>query len=160
MNDQNLIPITQLPESEQREMRRRAGIKSGETRRRKRDARTQMLALLKCMPQLDDRTVENLKKLGFTGKGREKDKFAIETIAYGALLQKAMKGDVGAHRLILEIIGEDAQTKRMQAQMEHEMQMMEHIEQACADDGFIEVLSEQAAEVFAGGVDEPKGLDD
>lgn len=158
MNDQNLIPVRS--EAEARAKGRIGGIKSGETRRRKRDSQKQMLELLKCMPELDDRTVDKLTKMGFKGKGKDKDKFTLETIAYGALLQKASKGDVGASRLILEIIGEDAQTKRMRMQMEHEKEMMVQVEQAYADDGFMEMMSEQAAEVFEGGMDEPKGLDD
>ena len=141
-------------------MRSKAGLKSGESRRRKRDSQKQMLELLKCMPNLDKDTVKNLTKMGFKGKGRGKDKFTLETITYGALLQKAAKGDVGASRLILEIIGEDAQTKRLRMQMEHEKQMVTQIEQAYEDDGFMDVMNEQAAEVFAGGADEPKGLDD
>lgn len=39
MNDSNLIPNTERSPSELREMGRKGGIKSGETRRRKRELR-------------------------------------------------------------------------------------------------------------------------
>lgn len=42
MNDENLIPISKRSESEVREMRRKGGINSGKTRRKKADLRKAM----------------------------------------------------------------------------------------------------------------------
>ena len=156
----NLIPNSQRSPEELREMTRKGGIKSGETRRRKRDSRIQMLEILKCVPDLDERAIDNLKRLGMKGKGANKDKFPIEQIAYGALVQKAMKGDVRAHALIQEMIGEDAQSRRQRAQMEHEKELAAMLSaQTREDDGFLDALKGTAAEVFD-SVDEPRNLED
>lgn len=161
MNGQeNLIPVNLRTKEEQREITRKGGIASGEARRRKRDSRVQMLELLKCIPELDEKTKDNLRRLGFKGKGPNKDKYPVETIGYASLLQRAMKGDVNAHRLIQEMIGEDAQSKRQRAQMEHEKEIAAMMSaEAKEDDGFMDALADAASEVFDGGVDEPSDVE-
>lgn len=97
--------------SEEREIRRRGGIKSGESRRRKRDARQIMLEVLASQPKLDRKTLDNLQRLGMYGAGKGKDQYTIEMIINAAIAQKAMQGDVKAYRALLETIGEDVRTR-------------------------------------------------
>lgn len=108
-NDENLIPFR--TETEARAKGRIGGIKSGEARRRKRDARKIMLDILGSHPKLDKRTLENLHQLGIFGSGKGKDQYDIEMIINAAIAQKAMRGDVKAYQALLGTIGEDPRTK-------------------------------------------------
>ena len=61
MNDENLIPLTERTKSEQREIARLGGIKSGETRRKKKD--TAQLINLMLTSKLDDKSKAKVKQL-------------------------------------------------------------------------------------------------
>lgn len=63
MNDKNLIPFSERTEEELREMRKNGGKKSGETRRRKRDLKNTMKALLE-MPVADNNLWNSLSQMG------------------------------------------------------------------------------------------------
>lgn len=119
-----------------------------------------MQAMLKSVPSLDKPTKDNLAKLGISGKGKEKDQYDLEMLASAALLQKAMRGDVRAHRLMLEILGEDAATNRERERMEHERRMaeLEYSAPDMPDDGFIDALN--GVDVFDGPADVPLDLGD
>ena len=159
MNEGNLIPVRS--EEEARAKGRAGGKKSGEARRRKRDQRQLMEAMLKAVPELDKAAIENLKRLGFKGKGENKDQFTIEAIGMAALLQKVMRGDTRAYRLMLEILGEDAFSRREEERIEHENALMNRVVEAnVGGDGLLEALGVSAKEVFADGMDEPKNLND
>lgn len=157
-NEQNLIPVRTKEEA--REKGRKGGQASGVSRRRKRDSRLLMQAMLKSVPFLDKPTKDNLAKLGIGGKGKEKDQYDLEMLATAALVQKAMRGDVRAHRLMLEILGEDAATNRERERMEHERRMaeLEYTAPDMPDDGFIDALN--GVEVFDGPADVPLDLGD
>lgn len=103
----SLIPITERSENEQRKMRISGGRKSGETRRKKRDARQFVNDMLTAVPDLDKNTIATLKKLGFKVKN---DRYTTEHIMYAALIQKAMKGDIRAIDLIHKIMGDYTET--------------------------------------------------
>lgn len=115
MNDENLRPLGDgsRTKSREREIQSLGGIKSGEARRRRRDARERMLEVLASVPKLDKRTLDNLKQLGVKGSGNGKKSYDLETLAIAAIVQKAMRGDVNAYRAVLETIGEDAKTKAL-----------------------------------------------
>ena len=157
---ENLIPLTERTKEEQRELQSKGGQASGAARRRKRDSRMLMQAMLKSVPALDKPTRDNLAKLGITGKGKKKDQYDLEMLSTAALLQKAMRGDVRAHRLMLEILGEDAATNRERERMEHERRMAELENSApdLPDDGFIDALN--GVDAFDGPEDVPIDLGD
>lgn len=163
MNEGNLRPIGKddRSKSEVREIQSRGGKHSGESRRRKRDQRQLMTTMLKAVPDLDPKAVDNFKRLGIQGKGEKKDQYTIETIGMAALLQKVMKGDTRAYRLMLEILGEDAYSQREAERLRHEREMQETPpENPETNDGFVEMLSDIAGEVFENGMDEPANTDD
>lgn len=138
------------------------GRKSGETRRRKRDQRMLMESMLKAVPKLDRAAIENLQRLGIKGKGENKNEYSIEAIGMAALLQKVMRGDTRAYRLMLEILGEDAYSKREIAKLDQERELAgaDIAAAAMTDDGFMEMMKAQAEGAFMDGVDEPQNTED
>ena len=120
-----------------------------------------MISMLKCVPDMDQKAVNNLKRLGISGKGKEKDQYTIEMIGVAALLQKVMRGDTRAYRLMLEVLGEDAYSTREAERLEYERMMAETQAVSPNDDGFMEMMSSSAEEVFADGEpDEPTNAED
>ena len=61
-NEENLIPMDERTENEQREIARKGGKKSGEARRRKKDMKAKMKLLLSLQPTASQ--TELLKALG------------------------------------------------------------------------------------------------
>lgn len=98
MNEQNLIPTTQLTETERRDMAHRAGVASGIARRKYKTARE--LAL-----QLGE---DELK----TQKGATITKLQA---AVDAMYKAAVEGDVQAFNAILKTRGEDIQKLELSA---------------------------------------------
>jgi deoxyribodipyrimidine photolyase len=94
VNDENLIPFSERSESEVRAMNSRGGKKSGETRRRKRDIKRALDALLE-----KDITAKN----GETMTG-------AEAIAL-KLMEKALKGDVKAFEVLRDSAGQKPTSK-------------------------------------------------
>ena len=80
MNESNLIPFNELTEEEQRKIARKGGIASGESRRRRKTLKEELLALL----EIND----NNNKISL------------------AVLQKALNGDIQAFTTIRDTIGE------------------------------------------------------
>lgn len=103
-NEQNLIPTTQRSESEARENSRKGGIASGEARRKKRDLKLAMQALLEA--EIKD------KKTGETMSGAE----AIALAQY----RKALKGDAKAFELIRDTSGQKPVEKVEQVNIDGE----------------------------------------
>ena len=160
-NEKNLVPLSQRTKSEQRELQSKGGKASGASRRRKRDARKIMEAVLKSVPPMDEQTKKNLDKLGIQGTGKNKDKYDLELIATAALMQKAMRGDVRAYRLILEIMGEDARSRAAAERLEFEREALSgvHIDNEPADDGFIDAMRDAAGDVFDDEEDQPDHIE-
>lgn len=100
MNDENLIPITERPESEQRAMRLKAGIASGASRRRKRDTAKLCKLILSLRPDLGDGTVEALKTCGY-----DPDRDGVvttETLILLKVAAMAQEGDLSAIKLLYD----------------------------------------------------------
>jgi hypothetical protein len=99
MNDENLIPTTMLTESERRELAIKAGKASGEARRRKKNMRENLLALLE-MP---------LKKgeiQGFTSLEEASGKnVSVEDAILLTAVKKALKGDMRAIEFLRDTSG-------------------------------------------------------
>ena len=104
MNEQNLIPTTMRSESEARENSRKGGIKSGEARRKKRDLKLAMQALLEA--DVKDK---------FTGQTLS----GAEAIAM-AQYQKALKGDAKAFELVRDTSGQKPVEKVEQVNIDGE----------------------------------------
>lgn len=90
-NEQNLKPFDVLTEKEQREIRRKGGIKSGQVRREKATMKKTLEMLLNETNKKTGKTYRELATLG--------------------LIQGAAKGNGNNYRLILEILGELEQQK-------------------------------------------------
>ena len=102
-NEQNLKPNSERTPSEVRENARKGGIKSGETRRRKKEMR-ERLEILLSMPLKDGKgaDVEKIKSFGAI-KGKN---ITVEDAILIAIAQKALKGDISAGAFIRDTVGE------------------------------------------------------
>ena len=90
-NEKNLIPLNKRTKNEQREIAKKGGIKSGETRRNKKTLREELEIAL---------AIKN-------EKGEE-----IRMTITKALIQKAINGDVKAFEVIRDTIGEKPTDKQ------------------------------------------------
>lgn len=102
-NEQNLKPNSERTPSEVRENARKGGIKSGETRRRKKEMR-ERLEILLSMPLKDGKgaDVEKIKSFGAI-KGKN---ITVEDAILIAVAQKALKGDISASTFLRDTVGE------------------------------------------------------
>lgn len=88
-NTKGLIPLQTRSKNELREISRKGGIKSGESRRQRKTFKEELIALLE--------TNDNNKKISI------------------ALLKKALKGDIQAFTTIRDTIGEKPVDKSINA---------------------------------------------
>ncbi len=111
MNEQNLIPITQRSENEQKEMRSKGGRKSGETRRRKSAMRTAMKQLLS-LPVQDMETWNALAAMGV-----DPEQMDNRTALLAAVLTKGIRtGDFKTMMAVFAVAGEDNDAERLKLQ--------------------------------------------
>lgn len=111
MNEQNLIPITQRSESEQKEMRSKGGRKSGETRRRKSAMRTAMKQLLS-LPVQDMETWNALAAMGVDPEHMDN-----QTALLASVLAKGIRtGDFKTMMAVFAVAGEDNDAERLKLQ--------------------------------------------
>lgn len=103
-NEQNLIPNSQRSAEEVRENQRRGGIASGEARRRKRDIRLALEALL---------------EREYKGKGGE-TLTGAEAIAVKQM-EKALKGDTEAFKVVRDTAGQKPVDKVMIAEVSQDI---------------------------------------
>lgn len=89
MNEQNLIPTTELTESERRELARKGGIASGEARRKRKQMRDDLRAMLDSEQKFND------------GKTRRVQEGIVHK-----LVTAAMSGDLRAIEQIAKLMGE------------------------------------------------------
>lgn len=100
MNEQNLIPFSERSESEVREINAKGGKASGETRRRKRDMKQKMKALLELPAAANDK--EQLEALGV-----DPDDMDNEMVLVMAMFLGAAGGDVKAFDRVMQLLGKD-----------------------------------------------------
>ena len=100
MNEKNLIPFSERSESEVREINSKGGKASGETRRRKRDMKQKMKALLELPAAVNDR--EQLEVLGV-----DPDDMDNEMVLVMAMFLGAAGGDVKAFDRVMQLLGKD-----------------------------------------------------
>lgn len=100
MNDENLIPANRRTESELREMTSKGGIKSGESRRKKKKMR-EVLGYFLHEAELPEHLREDLEEHGISEE--DMNHLAVMT---KALVSKAESGDVSAYNTIATMMGE------------------------------------------------------
>ena len=99
-NEENLVPMTDLTESERRKMARKGGIASGKARREKRDRKQRAAELFDLTMQ--GAGVEKIKKFF----GMHEDLTAYETMVLSCFMKAMQKGDANALEKLLKISGE------------------------------------------------------
>ena len=100
MNEKNLTPFSERSVSEAREAGSKGGKASGETRRRKRDMKQKMKALLELPAAANDK--EQLQALGV-----DPDDMDNEMVLVMAMFLGAAGGDVKAFDRVMQLLGKD-----------------------------------------------------
>ena len=111
MNNSNLKSIGARTTSEQREITRKGGQKSGEVRRRNRDIKKIVAAMLQGPP--DQHTAERLRAQGIDERDIT-NKAALALSLYDA----AMAGNVKAFEALMKYSGEDPDQQRKDAELD------------------------------------------
>ena len=100
MNEKNLIRPEDLTPSERREIAQKGGKASGEARRRKKDMKQKMKALLELPAAANDR--EQLEALGISP-----DDMDNEMVLVMSMFLNAAQGDTKAFDRVIQILGKD-----------------------------------------------------
>ena len=100
MNEKNLTPFSERSVSEAREAGSKGGKASGETRRRKKDMKQKMKALLELPAAANDR--EQLETLGISP-----DDMDNEMVLVMSMFLSAAQGDTKAFDRVIQILGKD-----------------------------------------------------
>lgn len=110
MNEQNLIPFTDRSESEVREMNKKGGVKSGETRRRKRD----LSKIARQFMEADTGREDLRAALQASGFDDDQSNAAALVMQIAA---EAFSGNIRAAELLLKLAGNDPDQKRKDAEL-------------------------------------------
>lgn len=116
-NEQNLIPNSERTPSEVRKNARKGGLKSGESRRRKRDLKAKMKALLE-LPVNGGKHKEVLEEMGV-------EELDNATLMLVGLFHAAVGGDVSAVKEIRNIIGDERRTSLEKAEIKAKTKLMQ-----------------------------------
>lgn len=141
MNDKNLVPFGERTESEQREIRQAGGIKSGETRRRKKALKALMNDLLSS-DIVNDEIYNSAVDMGCNNPT-----YGAAVVA--AMVRQAALGDTKAFNAIVDLIGEGSSGERVKLQkkqVELQERKLSGEEEQTPDDGFLSALDGSAAE--------------
>ena len=123
-NEKNLIPLDKRTKSEQREIQSSGGIASGAARRRKRSLK-EAADLYLSLPVTDKRVWNKIAR-----DGVEPEDIDNQMAIISGLAKVAAMGDSKAAKVLFDLLG-DADTG-----------------DNTANDGFVEALREEAAEVW------------
>ena len=123
----NLIPLDQRTKEEQRAIASKGGKASGEARRRKRDAKSAARLVLN-LPTTEKAT-QLLEALGIEDEADHTNMVSVFAVAY----MKAMKGDMRAVRILMEMSGMSPEFKLMEERHKKEMQERERANSAVDD---------------------------
>lgn len=135
MNDKNLVPFGERTESEQREIRQAGGIKSGETRRRKKALKSLMNDLLSS-DIVNDEIYNSAVDMGCNNPT-----YGAAVVA--AMVREAALGDTKAFNAIVDLIGEGSSGERVKLQkkqVELQERKLAGEEEQTPDDGFLSAL--------------------
>lgn len=100
MSNENLIPFNELTKEEQRELARKGGKASVESRRKKKAMREQFELLLS-LPVKDKKARSRMKQLGI-----DPDNIDNQMATIISVWQKSLTGDVQAATFIRDTVGE------------------------------------------------------
>lgn len=100
-NEENLIPVTELTESEAREQSKRGGIASGVARRKKKAMRDTINLALGLRSELTDAEIERYMRFGFADEDIDNQAKIIMGI-----MKLAAKGDIRAAEFIRDTAGQ------------------------------------------------------
>jgi hypothetical protein len=117
-NKQNLVSIGDRTTEEQREICSKGGKASAAARRKKRDAKSAARLILS-LPTVD-KVTKSLEKLGIDDETEYTNMVSIFAMAY----LKAMKGDIGAMRFIVEMAGMSPEFKMVEERHKNEMRLL------------------------------------
>ena len=101
-NEKNLIPFNQRTEEEQRRIQSAGGIASGISRRRKRSLK-EAADLYLSLPVADQKKWNAISRQGVDPEDIDNQMAVII-----GLTQRAMKGDAKAAKVVLDLLGENA----------------------------------------------------
>lgn len=135
LNEKNLVPFTERSKSEARQLSSKGGKKSGETRRRKRDLKNTMKALLE-MPVTDNNLWNSLSQMGVSPENINN-----HTAIAVALMREAMCGSVKAFKEIRNLLGEDNDAELLKLKKQ-ELKLKEQKQDGADGDGRIFELIE------------------
>ena len=100
-NEENLIPVTELTESEARELSKRGGIASGVARRKKKAMRDTINIALGLRSELTDAEIERYMRFGFADEDIDNQAKIIMGI-----MKLASEGDIRAAEFIRDTAGQ------------------------------------------------------
>jgi hypothetical protein len=112
-NEENLIPVTELTESEARELSRRGGIASGVARRKKKTMRDTINLALGLRSELTDAEIERYMRVGFADEDIDNQAKIIMGI-----MKLAAEGDIRAAEFIRDTAG---QKPKDSVELSHEL---------------------------------------
>lgn len=114
--EENLIPMNQRTEEEQREIASKGGKASGEARRKKRDAKSAARLILNLPVQ--EALEKNLKQMGL-----DEDDYTNMVAIMARAFTKAMTGDISAMSFLIDMAGSSPRFKM--AEEEHKKAMQD-----------------------------------
>ncbi len=100
-NEENLIPVTELTESEARELSKRGGIASGVARRKKKTMRDTINLALGLRSELTDAEIERYMRFSFADEDIDNQAKIIMGI-----MKLAAEGDIRAAEFIRDTAGQ------------------------------------------------------
>lgn len=112
-NEENLIPVTELTESEARELSKRGGIASGVARRKKKTMRDTINLALGLRSELSDAEIERYMRVGFADEDIDNQAKIIMGI-----MKLAAEGDIRAAEFIRDTAG---QKPKDSVELSHEL---------------------------------------
>lgn len=106
-NEQNLIPVTKRTKSEAREISKKGGQASGESRRKKKSMKQELDAILSLSA-----AEENV--IAFDGIISKDSDASNQTLVMASAVKQALKGNVKAMQFIVNVMGgTDKEKKQM-----------------------------------------------
>jgi hypothetical protein len=120
VNDENLIPFNKRTESEQREIARQGGIKSGEVRREQKTYREMAKAML-AATITDQKILDELKAYGIS----ETD---VKAYTLLGMIKASGNGSHNAFDRLMDLVGEETQTTT--SEQEKQANLLSAIEKA------------------------------
>ena len=113
-NEENLIPVTKRTKSEAREISKKGGQASGESRRKKKSMKQELDAILSLSA-----TEENI--IAFNGIISKDSDASNQTLVIASAVKQALKGNVKAMQFIVNVMG-GTDKERQQMKLDKQLQ--------------------------------------